>query len=147
MGKNGQYFRRTATVIGIMLFAMVSILFVRDNLATEAGFEKRGEQHKASDQSDALLETSDQAVPERPGYMSGRVLVKFSTGVPDERKLALLEKIGARSVKVFSIPVGLELIEIPDEIGVQQAREYFSRQPEVEYSEPDFTDKTPEQSS
>lgn len=137
MGKNGQYFRRTATVTGIVLFAMVSILFVRDNLATEAGFEKR----------DALPETSDRVAPERPDYAPRRVLVKFTTGVPDQRKLALLEKIGARSVKAFPIPAGLELIEIPDEIGVQQAREYFSRQPEVEYSEPDFTDKTPEQSS
>lgn len=141
MGKNERYFRRASTTAGLVLFVAVLILSVQSNLAKEAGAAKTVEQKGPLIQADVA--------PEIFEYVPGRILVKFGPSVTVHRKLALLDQIGAKSVKAYPIPAGLELIALPKGVGVQQAREYFSRFLEVEYSEPDFVyaDAVPENPS
>lgn len=133
------YFRRPATAFVTVLLVAIFIVAVRNNSAAETGSAvKTLEQSGTPAQPGALIKTATWAETEKPGFVPGRVLVKFSPGVTAEQKLAFLSRIGAKSLKVYSIPAGLELIELPAEVKVQQAREYFSGLQEIEYSEPDF---------
>jgi hypothetical protein len=140
MGKYRQYFRRTAAILGTGLFGAILILHARANLAIESSglTAKTVEQYGAPVQADVSREISDQTAPAILEYAPGRVLVKFNSTTTAERKQMLLGQIGAKSVKIYPIPAGLELIELPEGVEVGQAREYFSTVQEVEYSEPDF---------
>jgi hypothetical protein len=140
MGKYRQFFRRTAAILGTGLLGAVLILHARANLAIESSglTAKTVEQYGAPVQADILREISDRAAPAILEYAPERVLVKFNSATSAERKRVLLGQIGAKSVKTYPIPAGLELVELPEGVEVGQAREYFSKLEEVEYSEPDF---------
>lgn len=139
MGKYKQSFRRMAAILGTGLLGAVLILHARANLAIESSeLTAKTEQYGAPVQADILREISDRAAPAILEYAPERVLVKFNSATSAERKRVLLGQIGAKSVKTYPIPAGLELVELPEGVEVGQAREYFSKLEEVEYSEPDF---------
>ena len=74
--------------------------------------------------------------PPEPPYVPGRILLKFQEGVTEKRALELIEGEGARLEEVLP-RTGLHLVILPEDTGVPEAVERFSRYPEVLSAEPD----------
>jgi alpha-tubulin suppressor-like RCC1 family protein/subtilisin family serine protease len=80
--------------------------------------------------------TPDPAI-KREKYKEGELLVKFRSGIAEDRKKNLHKKHGAEKLKEFD-KLRLHHVKLKKGMEVEEAQKRYQADPEVEYAEPNF---------
>ncbi|HXX54038.1 MAG TPA: S8 family serine peptidase [Thermodesulfovibrionales bacterium] len=75
---------------------------------------------------------------EKGKYKDGEILVKFKAGVATSSSQRTIQRLGARTVKRFSLIPNLEKVKLPDGVSVKDAITTYMSDPNVEYAEPNY---------
>lgn len=96
------------------------------------------QQYTAGDSKGISSETSSESKRGITAkYVPGEVLVKFKTGTDTNRIRGLHNALGATKVKDIS-HIGVQHLRLPQSVSVEEAIEYYSTDPDVEYAEPNY---------
>lgn len=77
-------------------------------------------------------------------HVRGQVLAKFRPGVSEERVKEILDAQGAAAAERLGLP-GVLLLRFPEDVSVADAVRRLSGLPEVEYAEPNYRVRIPEE--
>ena len=82
-----------------------------------------------------------------PGWTTpGEVLVRFRGGTPEARIAAVHNSVGGQVIRTFQIVPNLQLVRLPDAVGVAEGVTQYKADPDVLYVQPNFVyrvDRTP----
>lgn len=73
-----------------------------------------------------------------PLAAASRLLVRFKDGVSRDGRAAVHARLGARRLRRFETPRGLELVELPRGMTPRAAAVRYRESPHVRYAEPDY---------
>jgi len=73
----------------------------------------------------------------RPDYVSGEVLVKFKPSVRRKAAEFYRTQLGIISKRTFK-RIGVQQVQIPEDMSVEEALEIYRNDPSVEYAEPNY---------
>ena len=77
-------------------------------------------------------------IKDRPQYVPHQVLVQFKDEANADARSELIQSLNAKSIKQFRNPVGLELLELPESMSVEQALDVLVDNDVVAIAEPNF---------
>jgi len=84
-----------------------------------------------------LMSLATVAYAEDIAYVPGELLVGLKDGIPQDAIQALNARVGAETIYQFKI-INAYQLRLPKRLGVPAAIAFYSRQPGVEYAEPNY---------
>ncbi len=119
----------------------ITILLMAVALASAAHAELAMRQDRENSENMAVAgelgRNADQASAASPEFVPGEVLVAFWPGVGRNRAEAIHRSLGATKIKVFS-QIGVHHWRLPPGLGVAQAVQVLSRNPNVRFAEANY---------
>ncbi|MCK4276568.1 MAG: S8 family serine peptidase, partial [Phycisphaerae bacterium] len=119
----------------------ITILLMAVALAIAAHAELAARQDRENSENIAVAgelgRNADQALAASPEVVPGEVLVAFGPGVGRNRAEAIHRSMGATEIKVFS-QIGVRHWRLPPGLGVAQAIQVLSRNPNVRFAEANY---------
>ncbi len=77
-----------------------------------------------------------------PSQMDDELIVRFRPGADEFNKVSTHYGVGARRAKVFRALEGLELVKLPRGLSVKEGIDFYQRNPNVLYAEPNYIIRT-----